>query len=192
VDFTPVRWDTVAESFRAKGVTMLRMRTGYRAIAVAVGLLAALTACTTVQPAPIVLPPVTNTATPPSDGPVIDGLYEVTTTEDELRAAGVTDESVIAEFAGTYYWTFDNGTWVYEQVSEHPLKNPHALGDYELSGDQYTHFWSADPGDVTTATITVLSDGSLQFTDIVDGNPELQTVSEVTFGLHPWTRVGNL
>ena len=171
---------------------MLRMRAGYGIVVVAAGILAALTACTTVQPAPIVAPPVTNTAAPPSDGPVIDGLYEVTTTEDELRSAGVVDESVIAEFAGTYYWTFDNGTWVYEQVSEHPLANPHALGDYELAGDQYTHFWSADPGDVTTATITVLPDGSLQFTNIEDGDPALQIVSEVTFGLHPWVRVGDL
>ena len=136
----------------------------------------------------------TTTAEPPSvvEELVIDGIYEATTTEDELRAAGVTDPTVLAETAGTYYWTFDDGTWTYEQVAEQPLETPNALGTYEIDGDVYTHHWSDDDGDITTATVAVLSDGSLQFTDIVDGDPAFQLVSEVTFGLHPWARIGDL
>lgn len=122
---------------------------------------------------------------------VIDGIYEVTITEDELLAAGVSDPTVLVEQAGTYFWTFDAGTWVYEQQSDKPLEVPNAIGSYELDGDAYTHYWSEDTTAVTTATVEVLADGSLQFTDIVDGDPEFQQVSEVLFGLHPWTRLGD-
>ncbi len=129
-----------------------------------------------------------------SDPPVvvaIDGLYEVTITEAELSEAGVTDPATLAEHAGTYYWTFDDGQWVYEQQSDKPLEVPGAIGTYELDGNSYTHLWSDDPGDSTSATLTVLSDQSLQFTDIVDADPDFQIVSEVLFGLHPWMRLGD-
>lgn len=152
-------------------------------------LVATLVGCAT----PDVVTP-TATAEPPVsvDEVVIDGIYEVTTTEDDLRTGGVTDPTAIAETAGTYYWTFDAGTWTYEQVSAQPLDTPNALGTYTIDGDVYTHHWSDDNDDVTTATIAVLPDGSLEFTDIVDADPTFQQVSEVTFGLHPWTRIGDL
>lgn len=138
--------------------------------------------------------PATPVSTPTPEPPtqvVIDGLYEFTITEDELLAGGVTDPVVLAEQAGTYYWTFDEGTWVYEQQSEKPLEVPGAIGSYEIDGTTYTQYWGDDEAVFTTATVTVLSDGALQFTDIVDGDPEFQAVSEVLFGLHPWTRIGD-
>lgn len=143
--------------------------------------------------APDVATPSVTPAPPVSvDELIIDGIYEVTTTEDDLHAAGVTDATVIAETAGTYYWTFDDGTWTYEQVSDQPLETPNALGTYTIDGDTYTHHWSEGGDDVTTATIEVLPDGSLQFTNIVDADPAFQQISEVTFGLHPWARIGDL
>lgn len=138
--------------------------------------------------------PVTPVTTPAPARPtelVIDGLYEVTITEDELIAGGVSDPAVLAEQAGTYFWTFDDGTWVYEQESEKPLEVPGSIGRYEIEGSAYTHYWEDDDSVFTTATIAVLSDGSLRFSDIVDGDAAFQEVSEVLFGLHPWTRIGD-
>ncbi len=150
----------------------------------------ALAGCTTVvdqTPAPTT---VVESLTP-IDVSDINGLYEVTITEDELLAAGVTDAAIIAEYAGLYYWTFDDGTWIYDQTSDKPLANPGGVGEFTIEGTLYTHYWGDDPTEITTATIAILADGSLEFTDIVDGDPDLQLVSEVTFGLHPWVRVGD-
>jgi hypothetical protein len=140
---------------------------------------------TSSAPNPVVTKPADLTA---SD---INGVYEVTTTEEELVAGGVTDPALLAEYAGTYFWTFTDGLWVYEQTSDRPLANPNGDGRFAIDGTLYTHFWGEGEKDVTTATISVLADRSLVFTDIVDGDPELQLVSEVTFGLHPWVRVGD-
>ena len=125
------------------------------------------------------------------DASVLNGLYEVTITADELAAGGVDDPALIAEYAGLYYWEFEDGQWNYDQTSDLPLENPGGVGDYTLEGSDYTHYWGDKPTDITTATVTVLPDGSLQFTEIVDGDPSLQQVSDVTFGLHPWVRIGD-
>jgi hypothetical protein len=80
---------------------------------------------------------------------------------------------------------------VYEQQSEKPLEVPGAIGTWELTGSAYTHYWDDEQKVFTTATLAVLADGSLRFTDVVDGDAEFQAVSEVLFGLHPWTRIGD-
>ncbi len=155
-----------------------------------------MTACTVV-PAPDPAPVPTRNSTPAptvtvsQDESSINGLYTVTITAEELLAGGVTDSAVVTEYAGLYYWSFEDGRWTYDQSSDTPLANPGGVGDYTLEGTQYTHYWGDQPEEITTATITILDDKSLQFTDIVDGDPELQAVSEVTFGLHPWVRVGD-
>lgn len=153
----------------------------------ALSLVVASTGCTSNVPV-VAEPPIEHSE---SAIVAVDGLYEVTITEAELSEAGITDASTLAEHAGTYYWTLDDGQWVYEQQSLKPLETPGAIGTYELDGTSYTHLWSDAPGDATTATVTVLPDGSLQFTDIVDADPDFQAVSEVLFGKHPWVRLGD-
>jgi hypothetical protein len=160
------------------------MANGMIRLGVAAIVIIGLAACSPIAPA----------VTPAPEPPAvlaIDGLYEVTITEDELIAGGVTDPAVLAEQAGTYYWTFDDGTWAYEQQSEQPLEVPGAIGSYAIDGSDYTHYWSDDESVFTTATIAVLPDGSLRFTDIVDGDAAFQEVSEVLFGLHDWVRIGD-
>lgn len=139
----------------------------------------------TVAPTPVVESPVS------IDVSDLNGLYEVTITEDELVAGGVTDPALVAEYAGLYYWTFEDGRWIYDQTSEKPLANPGGVGDFTIEGNTYTHYWGDDATEITTATIAILDNGSVQFTNIVDGDPELQAVSEVTFGLYPWVRIGD-
>ena len=158
--------------------------------AIVVALALALGGCAVVvasdpAPTPVVETPV---AIEESD---LNGLYEVTITQDELIAGGVTDPALVAEYAGLYYWTFDDGRWIYDQTTELPLANPGGVGDFTIEGTRYTHYWGDDPTQITTATLAVLEDGSLKFSDIVDSDPSLQAVSEVTFGLHPWVRVGD-
>jgi hypothetical protein len=159
-------------------------------------LVLSLTACSAVlapnsTPVPTLTPTASPTSTVTNDESSINGLYSVTITEEELRARGVTDPAVLSEYAGLYYWTFSDGRWIYDQTSDKPLANPGSVGDYTLEGTHYTHYWGNKPGEITTATLTILGDRSLQFTDIVDGDPQQQAISEVTFGLHPWVRVGD-
>lgn len=181
MDVRRLEWDTS------------RMRTLWLALGLSAVIVASTTGCSAVVEAPpapseVVSPTPTEAVDVSSQ---INGLYQVTITEDELAAGGVTDESLIAEYAGLYYWTFENGRWIYDQTSERPLENPGGVGEYSIDGTRYTHYWGDKPTEITTATITILADGSLQFTDIVDGDPALQQVSEVTFGLHPWVRIGD-
>ena len=161
-------------------------------------LVMSLTACTVVlapDPAPVPNPSPTSTPAPAPtethDESSINGLYTVTITEEELVAGGVTDPATVAEYAGLYYWSFSDGRWTYDQSSDKPLANPGGVGKYTLEGTLYTHYWGDQPDEITTATVAILDDRSLRFTDIVDGDPTLQAVSEVTFGLHPWVRVGD-
>jgi len=111
-------------------------------------------------------------------------------TDQDVTDQDVTGRDVINEYAGLYFWSFEDGRWAYDQTSEKRLDNPGGVGDYVIGGSLYTHYWGDNVTDVTAATLTVLADGSLQFTNIVDGDPAFQRVSEVTFGLHPWVRVG--
>jgi hypothetical protein len=159
-------------------------------------LVLSLTACTAVlAPNPTPVPTLTPTSSPTltvtGDESSINGLYTVTITEEELIAGGVTDPAVLAEYAGRYNWKFSDGRWTYDQTSDKPLANPRSAGDYTLEGTHYTHYWGNKPDEITTATVTILDDRSLQFTDIVDGDPQQQAASEVTFGLHPWVRMGD-
>jgi len=159
-------------------------------------LVLSLTACTAVlapspAPVPTLIPTGSPTSTVTNDESSIDGLYTVTITREELLAGGVTDPAVVTEYAGLYYWTFSDGRWTYDQTSDKPLANPGGVGDYTLEGTQYTHYWGDKPDEITTATVTILDDRSLRFTDIVDGDRQQQAISEVTFGLHQWVRVGD-
>ncbi len=167
-----------------------------RNITVGFGLIAlivlGISGCTIAPPEPTVAPTATADDPPASDESMINGIYEVTITQEDLRAAGVTEPAALAEHAGTYYWTFADGVWAYEQVSDQPLENPNARGTYTIDGAQYTHNWSDDAADVTTATVAVTSELALQFTDIADADPAFQQISEAIFGLHPWVRIGEV
>ena len=60
---------------------------------------------------------------------------------------------------------------------------------YTLEGDTLTIRWSAEPQDFTTAKVTVLADGSLEFSDWVEGmaEPKFLLLDQVT--LRNWKRV---
>lgn len=120
----------------------------------------------------------------------LNGTYVVVITADDLAATGVTDPELVEQQAGTWTWTLEDGRFEYLQESDAEIELPEGSGRYEVEIDTYIHSWSDEEGAFTVATVAVLPDGSLSFSDIEDGDPQYQGVSEALFGAHPWERVG--
>jgi TRAP-type C4-dicarboxylate transport system substrate-binding protein len=128
------------------------------------------------------------TACPESNGSdvsLLNGSYTYTVTEDQARAAGVTDQGIIDENAGDFVMTLADGDWELEQVySTGPKKGTtyHGSGGYTITDNHVKFFWSHEPGAWTTVDVSVLADGSLEFTNITDGSgDQFQALSEATF-----------
>ena len=130
-------------------------------------------------------------SSPDAEASALNGRYEVTVTRDEYLAAGVTDEVDIGKNVGTWNWTLEDGRARFTRLTPEGVADP-AIGlTYTLAAGAFALRWTSNSKDWTTADVVVQPDGSLVFTDITDGNPSLQTVSEVLFGLHPWVRIGD-
>jgi TRAP-type C4-dicarboxylate transport system substrate-binding protein len=121
----------------------------------------------------------------------LDGRYATITTRRDLVEAGVTDAVKIRENTGRWTWTLDSGVWTYHQVANHFLANPDGSGRYELAGETLTIHWVAGTEDWTRLRVKVSRDGDLTFTDIEDGTPSYQALSEGVFG-QPWDRIGDV
>ena len=120
----------------------------------------------------------------------LNGVYTVTISKDDYRAAGEADEVEIPKNSGTWTWTFEDGRAAYDQVDT-GYSDAGAGLSYTLEGDRFTLYWSHEATEWTAADVSVAPDGSLVFTNIEDGIPRLQIISEVLFGKTPWVRVGD-
>jgi TRAP-type C4-dicarboxylate transport system substrate-binding protein len=122
---------------------------------------------------------------------VLDGRYAAHIRRRDLVQAGVTNEEEILENTGRMTFTLDSGRWGYRTKANHFVSNPVDRGRYEITGNTFTFFWDAGEGDWTRMTFRKDADGTLHFSDIVDGQPASQALSEGWFGV-PWTRLGDL
>jgi TRAP-type C4-dicarboxylate transport system substrate-binding protein len=122
---------------------------------------------------------------------VLDGRYFAHIRRRDLVRAGVTNENQILENTGRLTFTADSGRWTYRTRANHFVSNPVDEGRYEVDGSTFTFFWDEGDGDWTRMTFRKGPDGTLYFSDIVDGHPEDQLLSEGWFGV-PWTRLGDL
>ena len=119
----------------------------------------------------------------------LNGRYVAVVTQQQLRAAGVTDRAHVLENSGHYVWTLDDGHWSHRQRAVHYLSNPRNSGTFTYEDGKFTLYWG--DGGFTRATLDVAQDGTIIFRDIEDSNPDLQAESEGMFG-SPWTRVAEL
>jgi TRAP-type C4-dicarboxylate transport system substrate-binding protein len=120
---------------------------------------------------------------------VLDGRYFFHVFRKDLVAAGVTNENDLRENSGRLWMTLRAGRWSFTSKANHYLANPEDDGSYEIAGDVFTFHWDEGDGDWTRMTFRIAEDGSVHFTDILDGHPEGQLLSEGWFGV-PWTRLG--
>lgn len=119
----------------------------------------------------------------------ITGTWEITTTREELEAGGVTDAEQLHEEAATFRWKFTTDAWSYNAVADYELAQPSRTGTMTIEGNRITIFFSAQPGDNVAMDAAILDDGTLEFSNVVDGAPLFQKSSEVKFALRPWTPV---
>jgi TRAP-type C4-dicarboxylate transport system substrate-binding protein len=100
----------------------------------------------------------------------LNGDYTVTVTAAAGRKAGVTDPEVLDNGSGKYVAHLKDGTWTLDQTyTEGPNKGTSdtVLGDYTVRGNQFTWYWSHEPGQNVTMAFRILPDGSLAFSKVV-------------------------
>jgi TRAP-type C4-dicarboxylate transport system substrate-binding protein len=120
-----------------------------------------------------------------SDQQLVDGTFTTSMTAEEARAAGVTDQARIDENAGDYVLTLEDGSWAAEQLyTTGPKKGQvwHGTGGYTVEGHHLTWYWSHEPGGYTEVDVDLAADGSLVFSNVVDGgDAEAQALSDAFF-----------
>jgi TRAP-type C4-dicarboxylate transport system substrate-binding protein len=122
----------------------------------------------------------------------LDGTYTFTVTASALTEAGIHDSGFIDLNAGDYTVTLKGGTL---RRTQRYTSGPRAgeretdTLSYTLDGDTVTFRWSAQPSDFTEAKFTVLPDGSLEFSDWVEGLSEPKFLLSDPVVLRRWERV---
>jgi hypothetical protein len=123
----------------------------------------------------------------PADFPI--GSWTTTITEDDLRAAGVTEAAGLAENAGTFTLEMAaDGTWTTTQDSDAVVKWPVFRGTWASTGpdsfSQTTDFPADFAGDIVD--FTWRTEGGKLVLDLpAPPDPVLPVIMES----HPWERV---
>lgn len=115
----------------------------------------------------------------------LDGTYTFTVSPAAARAAGVTSRGIINSATGDFTVTMEKGRWTLEQVyATGPMKGQKdsGLGDYTIDGDRLEWFWSHEPGAWVKATFRVRPDGSVNFSNVTDGEgPQWERMAQVHY-----------
>jgi hypothetical protein len=118
------------------------------------------------------------------DGPI--GAWQVVITEDDFRAAGLTDAGMIAESAGTFTWTIlADGTYTETQQSDQPIRWPVFKGTWSETEAGKIRLRTTFPSDFVGESIDLgweREGGELRLTLIAPQDP----VMRVHFESHPW------
>ena len=112
-------------------------------------------------------------------GDLPNGVYRVETTDADLEAVNVPQDSW-AESHGTYTWTLRDGSWNVLQTASNPIQNPTAQGVYVVAGDHVT-FYLADSFGPQEFRWSVDSDGSLVLTAL----PSTDNLFAALLAAHP-------
>ena len=114
------------------------------------------------------------------------GTWTSTITEEDLRAAGMSDAGLIKENTGVFTTTFaSDGTWSTAQATDAPIRWPLFRGTYDVAGDglidQTTTFPPDYAGDVVRFAWR-MEDGALVLGVPEPPDPFLGMMTE----MHPW------
>ena len=128
---------------------------------------------------------------PPTSPAQLNGTYTYTITPQALSEVGIHDRTFIDENAGEYTVVLRNGEM---EETQRYTSGPKAGSTYSarphyiLDGDTITIRWSAQPNDRTMATVAVLADGSLTFSDWIEGMHETKHLLLDQVNLKHWKR----
>ena len=142
---------------------------------------------------PVTSCPGTTTASASSTGAsAIDGVYEFDVSEDAVRAAGATNETLIRENSGHFQFTLDHLHWSLHMTADHFIQFPDTNGSFSYEDGVLNISWNADPSDWSGGLVSVEPDGSLKFVDIRDGysDPDHHALDLIEF-IH-WKRIGDV
>jgi TRAP-type C4-dicarboxylate transport system substrate-binding protein len=116
----------------------------------------------------------------------VDGRYRFEITDAQLRTAGVTSATDIAENHGVYTVSLSQGDYCWKQQAPNHLDNPNECGTYDADGHQLVwHFPSGPPeiyGYRKAAT------GDLELT-VVRGTPGEEAFARA-WTVNTWKRIG--
>ena len=120
----------------------------------------------------------------PEDFPL--GAWTVTLTEDDLRAAGITDPGGVAENAGVFTKTYTaDGTWTVAQETDAPIRWPVFRGTFRVIGSNEIEEVTQFPEDYAGEVIRfrwAREDVNVRFTVVDSPDPMLSILTET----HPW------
>jgi TRAP-type C4-dicarboxylate transport system substrate-binding protein len=117
----------------------------------------------------------------------LDGEYRFEITDRQLRDAGITDPSDIAENHGVYTVTLSDGEYCWEQKAPNPLDNPDECSTYELDGDRM--IWRFPVGRPEVYGWRKTPTGDLELI-VVRSAPEELPYAEV-WTANSWKRIGD-
>lgn len=100
----------------------------------------------------------------PGIGDVPLGSWTLTLTDEDLRAAGITDVGAVAENTGTFTFTIaPDGTWTVAQAASQPLRWPVFRGSYTVIGENRLEMRTTFPPDYAGEVV------SIQLTEVAEG-----------------------
>ncbi len=119
----------------------------------------------------------------------IDGVYRYEVTDEELREHGVSDPGDVAENHGVYTYTFDRGTWCWEQRAPNRLGNPDDCGTFKLDGDRMTYQLQDGATEIYAWKLVDGRNLKLEVLEVL--RPDAVPVVEANFE-DPWKRIGDV
>ena len=139
--------------------------------------------------------PVTACPAPPaaSQASALNGTYRWEVTRQALEEAGVTNPVALDDVPSINTATLEDGSYsvVYKQT-EGPKKGDtgEQHSTYEFDGTTIVFHWSQSETNCTSADVTILKDGSLEFSNIVECPEDEAGLVLDQVGLSHWDKIG--
>ena len=140
-------------------------------------------------PAPVTACP---EAAAPAKASQLNGTYRWEITEKALKENGVTNAEALDYVPGIHTATLEDGSFnLAHEFTEGPIKGDtdelHAT--YEFDGETLIIHWSQSPTNCTSAAVTILEDGSLEFSNIVECPEDEAGLLLDQVGMRHWEKI---
>jgi TRAP-type C4-dicarboxylate transport system substrate-binding protein len=124
---------------------------------------------------------------------LLNGTYRSVVTLEALERAGVTDPAALDDVPGINTTVLEDGSFHGTTLhTEGPRKGETSEGHstYEYDGKTVIFHWSQSPTNCTKATVEILEDRSLAFSNIVECPEDEASLVLDQVGLRLWKRIG--
>ena len=129
----------------------------------------------------------------PSKESLLNGTYSWEVTKKALQDNGVTDQESLDNEPSINTGTLEDGSITLERTqTEGPNKGDSGTqhSTYEFDGKTVTFHWSQSPTNCTKATVKILDDGSLKFSDIVECPEDEAVILLDQVWMRLWKKIG--